>query len=156
MLGNREANEILAQVRYKAGYYLHWDWPFKDHAVIRVWWTFQRPDVNQPERETLGRSGDVLVDLQEATPEGLLRQVFGMTLRLEEHEAREWFHFEGLRMFDPHKSLLHEGARWSAERCVKCKDNRTHLFHDDGTVNEANPDADDVIQPGAWLNEVLA
>ena len=51
-------------------------------------------------------SGSVILKLSELTEESLVRSIWGMTLRLEEHECREFFMYGDERPFDPHKELI--------------------------------------------------
>lgn len=97
---------ILRAIRYKPGYYLDWDdWG----EFITIWWKYSRPDSRNPDVIETGMSGEITLyipSLDPEDPEPLIRAVFGMTMRLEEHEAREFFMYRDQRPFDPHKRLL--------------------------------------------------
>lgn len=112
-----EAVKVLEDIKYRDGYQLKWKhlvgW---DPAIggtedyyLRIWWHFERPDFRTGELDW-SQSGDVIVNLSRSSEESLIRTVFGMTLRLEEHECREFFSYGGTRVFNPHRSLLEEGG----------------------------------------------
>ena len=104
-----EVNEVLRNVSYKPEYELVWQFTGSP-TFVRIWWRYRRPDVHTHEEDT-GESGFIWLNLFEIRdPEHLLRAVFGMTLRLEEHEAREWLQYNGERPFNPHTRLLPEPA----------------------------------------------
>jgi hypothetical protein len=105
-VNRNEAEATLRQIKYKPDHTLRWEWLTKDD-VVEIYWEFERPDCYNPSEWGVGRSGPVIVFLPHVyTKEQLMRTVFGMTMRLEEHEAREWFLFGIHRPFDPHKQLL--------------------------------------------------
>ncbi len=94
----------LRRIQYKHGHWLKWDEVADE--VFKVWWEFERPDSHNRTVWGIGRSGPVLVNIADHDRESLVRTIFGMTLRLEEHECREFFTYGPERPFDPHKSLL--------------------------------------------------
>ena len=92
-------------IHYKPGHKLIWEEVADD--VFEIWWNFKRPDCYNPSEWGVGRSGAVTVYLPHVyTKEQLVRTIFGMTMRLEEHECREFFLYGLERPFDPHKELL--------------------------------------------------
>lgn len=96
---------VISRIQYKPGYAL--TAKDKGHGFWEVLWTFTRPDRNRIHEFEIGQSGSVIVHLPSIVSiEGLVRQIFAMTVRLEEHEAREFFQYDHRRPFDPHKALL--------------------------------------------------
>lgn len=74
---------------------------------VNAWWHFKRVNTITGE-EGWGESGPVTFDLNDPglTEEAVVRGIWGMTLRLEEHEAREFMRYFDQRPFDPHKRLI--------------------------------------------------
>lgn len=106
-----KAEFILRQIKYKPKHTLKWEY-VKD-SVLEVWWEFERPDCLNPSEWGIGKSGPVTVYLPHVySREQLVRMVFGMTMRLEEHEAREFFQYGIQRPFDPHRNLVDEHGRY--------------------------------------------
>ncbi len=106
---------ILRSIRYKPDHELKWENVAPE--VFQIYWEFERPDCDNPSEWGTGRSGPVTVYLPHIyTREQLVRIVFGMTLRLEEHEAREFFRYGILKPFDPHKNLVDEHGRYDESR----------------------------------------
>lgn len=102
-----EAVKVISLINYKPEHKLVWDAPTNDTKTLRIYWEFKRPDCYNPEEWGVGRSGPVIVYLPDVhTKEQLVRIIFGMTMRLEEHECREFFGYGLERPFDPHKELL--------------------------------------------------
>lgn len=110
-----DATEVLLRIRYKPGYRLRYQpLPLSaEHDLLRIWWEFERPDVTTGE-PGVGVSGDTIVNIRTATEESLVRTVFSLAMRLEEHECREWLTYKGLKPFDPHYSLVERANlyRW--------------------------------------------
>jgi hypothetical protein len=77
-------------------------------GIVSVYWTFERPDCYNPSEWGVGRSGEQIIELAKHDKESLVKTIFGMTMRLEEHECREFFLYASERPFDPHKKLLNE------------------------------------------------
>ena len=98
------ANAILSRIEYKPGHKLVWERVTDD--IIRIYWRFDRPDCYDPDTWGVGKSGPTIIYLPDMDEESLVRTTFGMTMRLEEHEAREWFLYDGTRPFDPHTKLV--------------------------------------------------
>lgn len=99
--------EITDRIKYKPGYHLVVLKVTK--TIYKLWWSFRRPDSRSPDVSEWGISGSVLIDMSEdPDEEAILRTIFGMTQRLEEHETREFLTYDGLRPFDPHIQLLPE------------------------------------------------
>lgn len=110
-VSRREAEQLLGRITYKPDHELRWK--LVSNQVLKIWWEFQRPNCYNPSEIGVGVSGPVFVYLNELyTPEQLIRTVYGMTLRLEEHECREFFMWcdprdeQWVRPFDPHKELI--------------------------------------------------
>ena len=100
-----EAEGALRRIKYKPRYEL--SWMLYGDELLKVWWEFERPDCYNPDEMGVGISGPEWVYLPEVdNAEQLVRKVFGMTLRLEEHETREFFLVDGARVFDPHVQLM--------------------------------------------------
>lgn len=99
-----EIEKVLDDIRYKEGYWLQWS-PVYPRQSFKVWWQFRRPD-SRTGVETYGKSGYVSFEKDDLTEEALVRGVWGMTLRLEEHEAREFFMYGDQKPFDPHQVLI--------------------------------------------------
>ena len=99
----------LRQIDYKPDHELRWDVLEAEpgHETIEVWWEFNRPDCYDPTEWGIGRSGPIVIYLPHVYGrEQLVKMIFSMTLRLEEHEAREFFLYGIQRPFDPHKNLI--------------------------------------------------
>lgn len=106
-----KAEWVLRQINYKPLHELKWD--IINDDVLEVYWSFERPDCLDPSEWGIGRSGPVIVYLPHIyTDEQLVRIVFGMTMRLEEHEAREFFAYGIERPFDPHRALISKHGRY--------------------------------------------
>ena len=77
--------------------------------VVKFRWTFERPDAITM-RMGYGRSGDALLTYDnyhtDAVAEQVVKTVFGLAARTLDHEAREFFRYEGERIFNPHKPLI--------------------------------------------------
>lgn len=102
-----EFEVILLQIHYKPFHNLKWSQcPAAGSLLQEIWWQYTRPDSRRPSVLELGESGKLLVNIQEETEESLVRKVWGMTMRLEEHEAREFFMYGDQRPFDPHVTLI--------------------------------------------------
>ena len=98
---------VLLQVKYKPFHTLKWrQCPVAGTLLQEVWWEYTRPDSRRPSVLELGESGTLLVNIEDETEESLVRKVWGMTMRLEEHEAREFFMYGDQRPFDPHVTLI--------------------------------------------------
>lgn len=109
-----EATFHLRAIHYKPLHTLRWEEVAED--VLEVWWQFQRPDCLDPTEWGTGRSGPELLYLPHIyDKEQLVRKIFAMTLRLEEHEAREFFAFGVERPFDPHRRLIDAHGRYQEE-----------------------------------------
>lgn len=105
----QEVREILSQIRYKPQHELVYE--RHGEEILIVYWEFLRPDCYNPSEWGNGRSGPITIYLPEIySKEQLVRMVFGMTMRLEEHEAREFFLFNGDRPFDPHVPLIKDDS----------------------------------------------
>jgi hypothetical protein len=111
---NKDLAEFyLRSIDYKPNHELKWD--EIDEDVLEVWWEFDRPDCLDPTEWGVGRSGPELLYLPHIyEKEQLVRKIFAMTLRLEEHEAREFFRFGIERPFDPHRRLIDAHGRYEA------------------------------------------
>lgn len=106
-MNRTEATRILSGITYKPGHILVYEFKGTSNVVLTIYWSFERPDCNNPSEWGVGRSGPVTVYLPDIyTEEQLVRTVFGMTMRLEEHEAREFYMYNGDRPFDPHVPLI--------------------------------------------------
>ena len=74
-------------------------------SAVRLAVHWRAPDVNNPER--IGDFGSVeLIDegfLERMDEPRLIRWVFDRIRWAEDHEAREWFRVDGVKIFDPHK-----------------------------------------------------
>jgi hypothetical protein len=98
---------ILLQIRYKPFHNLKWgQCPVSGTDIQEIWWQYTRPDARRPSVLEMGESGKLLVNITEETEESLVRKVWGMTLRLEDHEAREFFTYGDQRPMDPHVELI--------------------------------------------------
>lgn len=63
----------------------------------------QRPDRDTGE---MGEGLGGLAHIMHGTPEGaVVQQMFGLFRAYDEHECRESFKYEGLRLYDPHMTL---------------------------------------------------
>lgn len=101
-----EARAILNGIVYKPNHALVYELRH-DGLTMQVYWEFERPNCYNPSEWGVGRSGPVTIHLPDVfNAEQLVRMVFGMTMRLEEHEAREFFLYKGDRPFDPHVPLI--------------------------------------------------
>ncbi len=108
------AEFILRSISYKPGHKLRWKEVATD--VLEVYWEFERPDCLNPSEWGVGRSGPVTIYLPHLySEEQLVRTIFGMTIRLEEHEAREFFTYGIQRPFDPHRALVAQHGRYMSE-----------------------------------------
>lgn len=96
---------LLSQISYKPGYELQDK--IVGTGISEVWWKFERPDMVTGDIMT-GHSGSVIIYWSQpgVTVETIVRMIFGMTVRLEEHETREFFKFGDQRPFDPHVKLI--------------------------------------------------
>lgn len=103
MLSSTQVEIVLLQISYKPFHTLKWEW---SGSYASIWWEYTRPDSRRPSVLELAESGILLVNIQEETEESLVRKVWGMTLRLEEHEAREFFMYGDQRPMDPHIPLI--------------------------------------------------
>lgn len=76
-------------------------------TTVKAWWHFRR--INAVTALVgYGDSGPVTFDLDDPnlTEEAIVRGIWGMTWRLEEHEQREFFSYYGQRPFQPHQKLI--------------------------------------------------
>ena len=99
-----EIETVLDGITYKEGYWLQWS-PLWQRPSFKVWWSFKRLDATTGVMG-FGKSGYVSFEKDGLTEEALVRGVWGMTLRLEEHEAREFFMYGDQKPFDPHQVLI--------------------------------------------------
>jgi hypothetical protein len=107
LLSPTQFEVILLQIRYKPFYNLKWgQCSVTGSAIQEVWWQYTRPNARRPSVLELGESGKLLVNIENETEESLVRKVWGMTFRLEEHEAREFFMYGDQRPMDPHVELI--------------------------------------------------
>jgi len=98
-----EIGRALGLIRYKPTHDLNWKF---SNSTFKVWWEFERLDSVTGEMG-IGTSGYVSFEMgPDLTEEALVRGVWGMTLRLEEHEAREFFMYDDQKPFDPHQRLV--------------------------------------------------
>lgn len=106
MLRYSQVALILEGFSYKPGYELKYSQTY-EKKFVHAWWDFPRVNVLTGE-EGIGHSGHVTFDLlsEELTEENVVRGIWGMTLRLEEHEAREFFGYFDQRPFEPHQKLV--------------------------------------------------
>lgn len=106
MLRYSQMQLILEAFQYKPGYKLKYEHVY-DKKFVNAWWEFPRKDAIS-HLMGIGRSGHVTFELMDPklTEEIVVRGIWGMTLRLEEHEAREFFHYFDQRPFNPHQKLV--------------------------------------------------
>ena len=81
-----------------------WHAPPAGEGVL-IWWRFEAEDVNQPGVWVIQTTRKHWVE-PGASDEAILRLYFEALLRGLEHEAREFFQYQGKRVFDPHRSVL--------------------------------------------------
>lgn len=98
-----EAMAVLRNITYKPGWRLDYR---VLNAVLIFAWAFDRPDAITGEPGQ-GRGGEThrLVGTIDG-PETLVRLAFMNALAVEEHEAREFFRYQGNRTFNPHVALI--------------------------------------------------
>lgn len=104
----------LGQIEYKPGWRLEWewtspDWPFGAPMLLQIRWHMLVPDAYEPERLVRFTSAWVIPYWEHLDEESLVREVYRLTLRAEEHEAGEFFQYKGARPFDPHRSVIGDG-----------------------------------------------
>lgn len=77
------------------------------NKTVKVWWHFHRMNIATG-KMGYGDSGSVTFDLEDPSlsEENIVRGVWGMTQRLEEHESREFFSYFDQRPFEPHQKLI--------------------------------------------------
>lgn len=95
--------EVASGIRYKP------DWRCRVARNIGgegslLWWEFMAENVVTGEREIMVSRRWWLEP--EAQEEAIVRLALEAAIRAEEHEAREWFTYRGVRVFDPHKAQL--------------------------------------------------
>jgi hypothetical protein len=95
---------VQDSVTYKPGYRLLCE---KDKTDPAGRWYFQvecdRPDIYTKEMG-VGRGGKAYLS-PHMTESELVRLAFGLFLRYDEHETREWFQYRGRSVFGPHISI---------------------------------------------------
>ena len=88
------------QITYKPGYRLI--------SGLDNYGVYLQVEAHRPDTETgelgLGYGGKAYVT-PETTAEAMVRIALGLFLRYEEHECREAFHYQGVRLFGPHVGI---------------------------------------------------
>ncbi len=96
----------IGRITYKRGWQLRWQ-GLEGEPLIRLWWNYECPDSDTGEIEW-GSSGEAII--RPRNREQLVRTAWSLVLACEEHEAREFFIYNGLKVMDPHKSITGENA----------------------------------------------
>ena len=110
---HEQVNQVLGQITYKPGWTLEWevlghspDFRFSaSHLQIR--WHMYVSDRDNPEKMVFFESAWVIPHWDTLDKEGLVREVWRLTQRVELHEAGEFFMYGAERPFDPHAPVLH-------------------------------------------------
>ncbi len=116
-----QVNQVLGQITYKPGWTLEWEIQegFNEPAIgyhairmttLQVRWHMYVSDRDNPTKMVFFESAWVIPHWDTLDKEGLVREVWRLTQRVELHEAGEFFMFGAERPFDPHKPVLH-GSR---------------------------------------------
>lgn len=116
MLTPNDMRHILANIKYKDGYYFD----LKQDAEGDRWYVqiaFLRPDIVTG-IEGWGYSGKRYVTKHMSKSE-FVALCMGTVLALEEHEAREMFRYRGRRVFGPHIDV---DALWEVARRIDVRD----------------------------------
>jgi hypothetical protein len=98
---------ILANIRYKNGWRPIFSHGPSDTQMV-VQWEFARPDAITGLFD-VGQGAPFIFDLaMDWTEEALVRTMFALALRVEEHECREFFQYGDQRPFWPHLKLVED------------------------------------------------
>ena len=106
------AHEIIEQIEYKRGYLLAIR---EDDVGAYLQVQCYRPDTYTREMGW-GHGGKSYFDPDTVTTDQLVQMAFGLFRAYEEHECREAFKFNGLRIYGPHMTL--EALVMAAQKSV--------------------------------------
>ena len=109
---HEQVNQVLGQITYKPGWTLEWEIYENMHPFgqLQIRWHMYVPDRDNPTKMVFFTSAWVIPHWDTLDKEGLVREVWRLTQRVELHEAGEFFMYGAERPFDPHKPVLH-GSR---------------------------------------------
>lgn len=94
--------QVIAAVRYKPGWCLY---AASSTSKVELWWSFLAPDytdADAPIKRWHGRSWWIVGPVTEGA---LVKTALAAALQAEEHECREAFTYQGVRLFDPHTTI---------------------------------------------------
>lgn len=106
-----QVSDVLEAVEYKPGWKLSWSF-WWDGKGVDVHWIMAVPDAYNPALDVVFPGAVHSFKFEKMDEEGLIRELFRMALRCEQHECAEFFKYKGDRVFDPHRSVLTEGNKY--------------------------------------------
>lgn len=113
-MNKQETETILAEIKYKPGWNLSYWWEnYLEAEMLNFRWQFWAQDAYSSQMVEL--TSHKIASPFFFDEEQLVREVFALAQRAEMHECAEFFTYKGERPFDPHKSVLEAGGRYSAE-----------------------------------------
>lgn len=105
-----QAEEILSKIKYKPGFYVrlrHNDRMYCTDIIC----SYTTYDTDKPKIQVpICYSGVITHEhLEKMSDTDLLAQIYNTILETEIHEAREWFKYKGVKIYDPHKDEREAG-----------------------------------------------
>lgn len=95
--------KIVSNITYKDDWWLTYN--SKHAPLVELEWHCKRPD-SQTLRTETGDNGPFYINLETATEESVVRQIWDRVVAAEIHEAREFFSYGDERPFWPHHQLI--------------------------------------------------
>lgn len=102
MMTYYETKAALAKVTYKPG----WKFAIVDHGVnsFALAISFEQIDTYNPDRTIKVGFHEPIYRGALVSIEAFQHWIITLIDKIERHEAREWFRYDGVMIFDPHKA----------------------------------------------------
>ena len=111
LLTKQQIFDTISKITFRPGHALEVD---RDERGIWFEVTHYRPD-SVTDEMGWGRGGRRYVQ-EHWTASDLIRNIYGAFLAYEEHEVREFFRYEGEKIFSPHMDLVELAEQMMAGR----------------------------------------